>query len=333
MKYRFFVCLLSLVMLAGCASVTTKPAPVSAGSVDRGLVYYLPMRDFKVVVSVNEKGVLSSPTVTSTDAYADLRSRFVLEYGANLVGTNKLTINVNERGLLTSAISENTSQLSAAIQNVATSIGMNSPAFGAAIEEPTPNSDCKPGQTYSVLVRASAAPPLSPICGFQVTLQRLFEPTKTDVDNEPTPPPRGAGIAYRQTLPYVLSITEKDSERRQEFLVFSPSEAPTSFLPVQRSLFASTSQTTMTFSEGMPTSYEQKQDGELVSLFKLPADVIQAYFTAIGTMFTTRKTVAANEKDYLKSVQDLALQQLKLKECQVALASQDKEQIKVACTL
>src|SRR2546423_3270878 len=92
--------LVSSALAAGCASYASRVQQASV-PVDDGIVYYMPNRPIKVIVTVDAQGV-QTPSVGTIEASPDLRHRFVLHYEQNLVGKNHMSIGVNTRGLLTS---------------------------------------------------------------------------------------------------------------------------------------------------------------------------------------------------------------------------------------
>src|SRR5439155_15354195 len=95
-----------------------------------------------------------------------------------------------------------------------------------------------------------------------------------------------AGVFYRQEEAF--KVTAEGAGLKVTTIVLSPSLAPTRFLPIFGSLFAS-AEADFGFVDGMPTKYDQNADGESIALLKLPADVIAAYFGAVGKMFDNFK--------------------------------------------
>lgn len=196
-------------------------------------------------------------------------------------------------------------------------------------------------------------------CGFDVFVERLFVPNDATAESSSksagsttgtTPSPstndepalrtsasmgsgNHAGLYYRESLPYRVYVVQSDAvNNHRDFLVFSPNEAPTAFLPQARTLFADNN-ATFTFKDGMPQSFDQSADGELVALAKLPADILEAYFTAIGSAFSNRKTDIDNEKDYLDALNQLAVTQIKRAKCQDAIDQQkSRDDIITACS-
>lgn len=341
---------MSLWSLAGCASV--KSAKTANNGKESGLTYYLPRRSIVIEFTpAKDANALDSWVVKAGDAYPDLKNRYLLGFDANWLAKNSIKIGITERGLLSSASAESVSQVSEALQALATSWGTMRaarPAPGAA--PAVEKVDCIPGQMYSVSIApeslavttAQSRTAVEPLCGHPIEVGRLFDAVASGTEARPalsggsglveiaaSASKGGAGVFYRQSLPYSVRVGTGDAT--SDFVVFSPSEAPSSFLPVRRSLFSASNKADFEFTDGVPTSYSQELDGQAVALLKLPADVIGAYFDAIGNLFTKKKTVFTNEKDYLEALNKLATEQLKQKKCQEALASKDLELVKTAC--
>ncbi len=157
-------------------------------------------------------------------------------------------------------------------------------------------------------------------------------------DNAFYPKDGRSGIYYRQEFPYHVEITPPPpvdptevKEDKREFLVFSPSESPVYFLPVRRTLF-SNNKADLAFTEGVPTKYDQSTDGELIGLLKLPADVIGAYFGAIGQIFQYRQGAFDSEQKYLDSQSKLMLEMVKFQACKEAInLGKTGADLKAAC--
>jgi hypothetical protein len=107
-------------------------------------------------------------------------------------------------------------------------------------------------------------------------------------------------------------------------VVFSPNASNTHFLPISKTLFAN-NKAEVSLADGMPESWKQDTDGELIGLLKLPADIIGAYFSAVGEMFEGFSS--ADEKQVEAITQDLKLQlaRQKYQACTLAIQSDNKE--------
>ena len=113
-------------------------------------------------------------------------------------------------------------------------------------------------------------------------------------------------------------------------VVFLPNKSPVQFIPVEKSLFASNA-SDLTFQDGVLTKYGQGVEGEVLALAKLPADVLKAYFGAVGEMFTFRKDAASKEAEYLYALTALTKSQLAAARCMAAYESRDEARIAADC--
>jgi hypothetical protein len=129
-----------------------------------------------------------------------------------------------------------------------------------------------------------------------------------------------SGFFYKQELPYIVTVTDKASRNQSQFLAYSPDEAPISFAPVTRTVFAH-NKLSATFSDGVLTGFDEQVDGELVGLTALPADVISAYFTAVGSMFQGLKEKTSNQTDLVNAQANLAVAKVKQQACAAAIAA------------
>lgn len=327
-------------LLAGCASVTSTPQATSS----EGLAYFLPKQDFLITLTVTANG--RTLTADSTTAYPDPGRRYLVKFSRNWVGKNDLDVGVTPSGLLTSAKSTTTSDLSDVLQNLAGAVGTFS-LHGKEVTDP-----CATPGTYSKIVPADVRGPVA-FC----TMKIEIEPLVAIVSKPSTQAPPGgqasgddspadqtaadkpdieranvarAGFYYRNALPYHVHVTDTVSKEGRSFLLFSPSQASTQFLPIARTVFAN-NEATLGFDQGMVKEYKQSADGELVALTKLPASILAAYFDAIGNAFGKRKGALDKEAEYLTALQAAELQRLKLEQCRSALATGDDAAIKVAC--
>ena len=73
----------------------------------------------------------------------------------------------------------------------------------------------------------------------------------------------------------------------------------------------------------MPSSYKQNTEGELIALFKLPADVISAYFAAVGEVFSSFEDKSNAQISALDTEFNLERAQQKHKLCLAALESDE----------
>ena len=338
------ICLAAITGLAGCAAVkstratnanTKLEAGQKAKAVD-GLLYFLPMRDIEVTVTVpaaDSKDVVVSAKETA--AMPDFSQAFVASVPRSWIATSKASLHVNARGLLDSeSTSSVTSSLTAVLQSAA-GLAAGLRTTGKA---PQPEKqDCSPG-TYSKIIQLTVGaegnvvvpPKPTEVCGFnfEVIAPAITQPTRTVV---PEDGKSRAGAFYRVSLPYRVKVTPKmRTEPVREFLVFSPTGSNTYFLPATRAAFAS-NDTSFAFDNGVPTQYGQTVQSELVGFVGLPATLAQSYFKAIGDLFTSRTGNLASEQKYLEARSALAIAQQQREACEQAVRADDRARIAADC--
>lgn len=306
-------------LLQACASVTSEPS--SDASLGDGLTYYLPKKDVLLTVVVGEKGV-TTVSVGTTASYPDLSQPFVLRNQRNALARVASNIGIDTNGLLKSTKSTATSGVSDALRNLAESVGSIKP-FSFLQSDAKPS--CGVG-THSFIYSSKDAKGLK-ACGLDVSIARLPLTQGDDAKGSEVParasgsPPAGvyAGIYYRQSEPYLVTVT---GVLNTAAIVLSPSNAPLKSLPVSRTFFAS-GEADIEFSEGVPIKFNQSLDGEAVALLKLPATVIAAYFSAIGSVFDSFKAQDSKQADELASSIKLELAKKKYEACIKAIQEGD----------
>ena len=315
--------LLSGILCTACSSIKSTPYPDS-GSIS-GLTYYMPKKDFLVTV-VKSGGKITSVTLGNTSSYPDIEHPFVLNHALNLVGKNTLNIGVGTSGLLTSSKSTTTSGIPEALTNLAGAFGALH-GLGAAevVAPPAPPKDtCAADGTNTFLFKNGVKDGLA--CGLSINITKVG-PTIAEAP-QVSRSGSDSGLYYRQAEPYFATAT---GSINASAVVFSPSLAPTRFLPVSKTLFSNNA-ADFEFEDGMPTKYNQDTDGELVALFKLPADVIGAYFSAVGKVFDSFKANSTNQADVLAATTKLELAKKKYDACLAAISAKDDTTIdKLQC--
>lgn len=316
MKLTARVILLSII-LAGCSSVSSIREPAADND---GLVYYMPKKDFLVTVTkANDQTTVVS--LTTTGAYADISKPFVLKHSGNLLGKNALKVGIEISGLLKTSKSTTTSGVSEALKNLGETFGtLHGFRAGAADLE---RASCGNG-IHTFIFHASINNARA--CEFNITIIKLV-PTKLQ-SSAKLAGETYSGIFYKQAEPYLITAT---GPINTSAIVLSPNEAPLAFLPISRTFF-SNNEADFGFTDGMPTKYDQDTDGELIALFKLPATVIAAYFTAIGTIFDSFKGRDTKEAETLAASVKLEIAKKKYDACLAAIIAKDDTTIaKLEC--
>lgn len=311
---KFATTLLSAAaLMAGCSSINSIPAPSGAND---GLTYFMPRKDIVVTV-VKANGKLSTVSLDLTPAYPDLSTAFILSFSKNLVGKNEINIGVATNGLLTSTKSTTTSGVSDVLKGLGESIGtlagLAAPAAAAPVDK------CVDG-THTFIVdpqKAASGTVVSAACGLSISVKKLGissapQHMKAAQSSE-------SGIFYRQAEPYLVEAT---GVLNSAAILMSPSGSNVHFLPVTKTLF-SNNQADFGFTDGMPTKYDQSADGEIVALAKLPAEVIAAYFGAVGKVFDSFKANDTSKGDSLAASIKLELAKKKYDACIAAIQAKD----------
>jgi hypothetical protein len=297
-------------LLTACSTLETVPNP---GEATDGLIYYMPNKDFVATITV-KSGQNTNVAFSESAAYPDLSARFALQFSRNPIAKNTLDVGVSEKGLLTSTKSDAVPGISDALKSLAGIAGTVSgfAPFLAPVPVGCPDGDY-------VLVFAPAVTPAD-TCGVHIEVSKIVTRTLAVTAKEVGASDRSSGIYYRQSEPYRVTGTISVSGQNitKEAILFSPSASAIRFLPISKTFFAS-NHAELTFTDGMPTKYKQDADGELVAALKLPADVISAYFAAIGAVFDSFKEKDTKEAAALDASTKLELARAKYAACLAAI--------------
>ncbi|WP_139214265.1 hypothetical protein [Pseudomonas sp. NFACC02] len=275
-----------------------------------GLRYYLPNKDISIKIVV-QGGKISSVALDSTSAYPDESKNYLLRFKGGITGKNVANVGVDTNGLLTSTKSTATSGVSEAFQNLAGLAGsvLAKPASTTLAEA------CTDG-THTFIVPATQEPYSGTACGLNVSISKKQQ---RDVVSSRSLTANRSGVYYRQAEPYLVSVS---GGFNASALVFSPSQSPTYFLPISRTLFAN-GEADFGFVDGMPTKYNQSTDGEVVGLLTIPAAVIGAYFGAVGKLFESFKSSDEKSSAQLLASTKLEMDKVKYSACADAIKSKD----------
>jgi hypothetical protein len=294
--------------LAGCSSIQSVPEPTGQPV---GLYYYMPKRDFVVTITRDKATSTDQIAITESAAYPDLGKQYLLQYSRNPIGKNVMKVGVHENGLLSTLNAESQSGVTEALKGLATTLGTVSVLRQRAV------TACDAGANV-FLVPAESRDQF-PLCdAYSITVERMTfadeTPATTKVSTNDN-----SGIYYRIARPYLVKVSGLKSA---EAVLFSPNDSPTRFLPVPRTFFAN-GKVDMAFTDGMPTKYDVDTDGELVAVFKLPAEVIRAYFSAVGAMFDSVKERDTKQAEQLQATLKLELAKQKYAACLAAITAHD----------
>jgi hypothetical protein len=300
-------------ILSACSSITTIMEP-EINDAD-GITYYMPKKDFIVTVVVSDEGKSVISSVSS--AYPDLSKQFVIKYNYNAFGDNLLKVDIKENGLLTNINSKTVSQVNEIFEALAKSAGYIT-ALGVAEQAPVV---CSNKGTY--IFKFTEEVNNGEICNGEIKVTI----SKTEEINNITPHSKESkkeysGIFYRQDIPYTISI--EGAGIKNDTIVFSPSESPVHYLPISRSFFAD-NEATLILSDGVVTSYKQDNKSELLAIASLPADILEAYFSAITSAFTTGSNANKAEATALSDSIKLEIAKMKYQACIAAIKENNSE--------
>lgn len=332
MKLNFVTTILIVLILSGCASVSSIKKPGS--DMDGGLVYYLPKKDIIIKATVktvnNSVKKISLESMTS-DAYPDYSEQYVLKYQYNLFGDNSIDLGINEKGLLTTAKAKTVSRVNDALENLAKSAGSIAAVAGLV------PSACSEDGVYTFIYDNAVQG--GSVCGLSLEITRIDAKSYNNIV-EINPTNNGSlsndgeslyGIFYRQLMPYKIIIKDQYSAKtHHENIVHIPSYSKTHFLPISKTFF-SDNEIEFGFTDGMPTKYVQKTNSELVGLFKLPGSLIGGFFDGVTSGLEKLVGVKAKETDLAGKSSLLELARFKHEKCIAALDAQNEDLINQYC--
>ncbi|HBN6206099.1 TPA: hypothetical protein L3M66_004780 [Vibrio parahaemolyticus] len=307
--------LLLTLFLASCSSIKSIEEPTS-DEVD-GLTYYMPKKDFVVTVNV-KSGKITKVSFGTTPAFPDLSKQYVLNHGSNFLGKNTLDVGITEKGLLTSSKSTTVSNVTDAFKNLATTYGQL--RTFSLVGPPAPAGNCTTDGEH--IFTYSSIGDYTP-CSLNVSIRKASSSNGTKAHSKDSTESY-SGIFYRQNEPYIVSAMGQGLNASS--IVFSPSDSKTLFLPVSKTFFAN-NEADFAFVDGVPTKYKQDTDGEAIALLKLPADILGAYFGAVGSVFDSFKSNDGKEAEALNSSLSLELAKKKYAACIEAIEAKDDDLI------
>ncbi|MFK2903009.1 hypothetical protein ISP17_03470 [Dyella ginsengisoli] len=339
-------------LASGCANIKSQRVNEGAAGYD-GLIYHLPLKDIRLSVTVADDSQGSgatkiyTPNVEAGEAYPDMSSSFLMTISRSEFGSNSLEISVSTSGLLSVSKSTSTSAVDDIAKSIASSMASRrlDLFFNLGRIVASPDQSCPVSGVYSRLVTFDELKKSDQnLCGFDFHVtsnaSRLPSPTINDVAPLPNGGVAGnamalgrvySGIYYRQAIPVHIEATQASLRQLvRGFIVFIPDENAVYKLPVPRNFFANNS-TNITLSDGMPTGYNPQKNSEVLGLFKIPADVIGAYFEAFGKLFTAFGDAKKSEAAASANVAYLQLQESKTQLCLKAIAANDADGIKASC--
>lgn len=338
--------ILLLVIQMGCVAAKTTVVEKNNKCADGGIVYYLPEKKVILSVTVDDKGKITAVDAKASDPIPAIKENYEFcgSFHRNLFAENTADFQITPSGLLTVSDAESKSKVSEALKALATTAaGMT--AILRTEEQIKQAENCAPGREHTTIVDPvddKDSKDRLNLCGIQFEIKG---PGKAESQRNATVEPGTySGIFYRQDMPYTVSVVSTASGSpiiRFSKTLFAPNSSPIRYLPFDWNFFADSS-ATLRFTGGVPTQYKEKIGSEAVGLLSLPADVLDAYFTALGGMFTKIATAATNKTtaDTTGAAHAAAMVNAEMKRisaeqkllaCQQAIASKDPAKISAAC--
>jgi len=307
----------AVLALSGCAGIQS--SRVSSDSIVEGIAYYMPMRYFVLTVE-RANGASVKADWAVSDIFPDTSQQYSLQFNPHLIGKTEITIAVNSIGLLGSAKTK-VSDSAAALASVT-----RVPGFAA---KGVASRTCATNGTEVFIFDEAKT---STVCGdVIIAIEPLpspkIESTKTAVKiaDAGTTNNFAFGVFYRQERPYIVEATFANTT--QSKIVLASNNSPVIFLPYARTLFAS-NDGQVTFSNGIPTNFDQSTDGEFVALLKTPAVILQAYFSAVGNVFDAFSSRETDKQANALERYKLAVAAYKLDKCKDAFDRKDDTAMK-----
>lgn len=320
--------------LSGCASVQSRQIDTPRAHGDDGLVYRLPKRGINIGITF-EEGKQPVLTVTEGTPFADASGpTYIAKIRRNGVGETDAEINVTQQGLLSTTTAKYTSKIDDFIKALAnTAASLSTSDTGSASSKP-PQSPCPTagvanftsyigegdgGFQFSGSGRGTVELIVAPGCNVTVTLQRAGWLPRSPIRKEASLPivaTKADGFFYRVNMPYVVHARLETAVKQT--IIMLPDESPTYYIELPRALFASTDNTT-TFTDGILTKHKQKTDSEVIAAIKIPADLLRAYTSALGSFFDSFKSTGIKEAQADTQEVLNEIQRQKLEACIIAL--------------
>jgi hypothetical protein len=295
---RGVLCSLATGLLTCCASFKSRPAQVADkddGRAVTGLHYFLPKGRIQIV---GAKGAGNAYTLAITRVLeADREQRYRLRQTSSVFHNDTHTYEVNEKGLIASLNTVNTSKVETIVVNLADTvidlakIALNATKMGSTVVEKKVLTDVQPFQVIFdpyELTEINAAVKVAENAGFILEAEHLRRSMKQDARKPHLDPwthevaASEAGVCYRPCttarvtlrmephLGHLLRSTEVAVPDLDDVAVFS----------LKRGVFATKTEA-VTFADGEITNVEMTRPSEALEFTKIPLTVTTKALSAL----------------------------------------------------
>jgi hypothetical protein len=310
--------LLAALCLSGCATLNTSRA-ASAGE---GIEYALPASEF--VLEVTEADGYIAATLAGPVVRQDNNARYRTKLVSSGVATNDFTIEVNERGLLTSLTGTSDGQFTEIAKKAARTVAFQSGGeangkliyaasfrlseIGAVQEKANQvlvshvNSICATktdkGKDSPTCLRLRKSMKRSSGPFIVLTAETL--PTVAQQSVERSPPDKASVLYYRPLISVRITLELGDGQLKSKIFAI-PDESRANWVSIPGGVFAK-QEYNLTFTDGVLTKYHRVARNEVVGAVSLPVDVAKELIAAPFEALTARKEGLDKQTEYLKSV-------------------------------
>jgi hypothetical protein len=110
-----------------------------------------------------------------------------------------------------------------------------------------------------------------------------------------------AGLLYRQPLPYVVSVAQRYGEIKvpiQSVLIMIPNEGPVSLVPYTAGPFVKTIHDVQ-FKDGILTKWDANRPSEILAVVRLPLELTKAMLSTVAEIFKIHVNYTTEQKNLL----------------------------------
>ena len=313
----FTLCVAS--MLSGCATVST--TPVSSLISGEGIEYALPTREF--VLEVREADGSIAATLVGPVVRQDNGHRYRTRLLSSGIATNDFTIEINNRGLLTSFSGSSEGKLTDIAKAAARTVAYQgaevpnaklvfSIAFSLAdISAAQDKANQRLGAYVQTLCAektdkgaetASCTKLRASLVRSRGQFIRLSSETIADLKDtgNPHPPPRNTNVLFYRPLISVRMTVELGDGQAESKIFAIPDDRRANWVAISGGVFAK-QEYELTFTDGVLTKHHRIARNEVVGAISLPVEVAKSLVAAPFEALNDRKAGLDSQAAYLTS--------------------------------